>query len=45
MALGRTKDMPTAADEGGRRAALLRTLIETARLNDVNVQRRDQYND
>jgi transposase len=35
LALGRTNYLFAGSDEGGRRAAIIYTLIETARLNDV----------
>ena len=36
LALGRKNYLFAGSDEGGRRAAILYTLIETARLNDVD---------
>ena len=36
MALGRKNYLFAGSDEGGRRAALMYTLIETARLNDLD---------
>ena len=36
LALGRKNYLFAGSDEGGRRAALIYTLIETARLNDVD---------
>ena len=36
MALGRKNYLFAGSDEGGRRAAIMYTLIETARLNDVD---------
>ena len=36
MALGRKNYLFAGSDEGGRRAAIMYTLIETARLNGVN---------
>ena len=36
MALGRKNYLFAGSDEGGRRAAIIYTLIETARLNDVD---------
>ena len=36
LALGRKNYLFAGSDEGGRRAAIIYTLIETARLNDVD---------
>ena len=36
LALGRKNYLFAGSDEGGRRAAVMYTLIETARLNDVD---------
>ena len=36
LALGRKNYLFAGSDEGGRRAAIIYTLIETARMNDVN---------
>ena len=36
LALGRKNYLFAGSDEGGRRAAIMYTLIETARLNDVD---------
>jgi len=36
MVLGRKNYLFAGSDEGGRRAAIIYTLIETARLNDID---------
>ena len=38
LALGRKNYLFAGSDEGGRRAAIIYTLIETARLNDIDPQ-------